>query len=67
MKPFFSSAVYVNALFNDDGADRVRAAYGDNYERLCEIKQKYDPKNFFRCNNNIVPLLKKKKIFMYPY
>ncbi|WP_158858572.1 FAD-binding oxidoreductase [Lunatibacter salilacus] len=55
MKPFFSSGVYVNALFNDEGPDRVRAAYGDNYERLRHIKQIYDPKNFFRCNNNIVP------------
>ncbi len=55
MKPFFSSGVYVNALFNDEGAERVRAAYGDNYEKLRQLKQKYDPNNFFRCNNNIVP------------
>jgi hypothetical protein len=55
MKPFFSSGVYVNALFNDEGNDRVRAAYGDNYGRLRQIKQKYDPENFFRWNNNIVP------------
>ncbi|MBD3627470.1 FAD-binding oxidoreductase [Cyclobacterium sp.] len=55
MKPFFSSGVYVNALHNDEGNDRVRAAYGDNYEKLRHIKQKYDPDNFFRWNNNIVP------------
>ncbi|MEX2567724.1 MAG: FAD-binding oxidoreductase [Cyclobacteriaceae bacterium] len=55
MKPFFSSGVYVNTLFNDEGAARVRAAYGDNYERLRQIKKKYDPNNFFRWNNNIVP------------
>jgi len=55
MKPFFSSGVYVNALHNDEGNDRVRAAYGDNYEKLRQIKQKYDPDNFFRWNNNIVP------------
>lgn len=55
MKPFFGNGVYVNALFNDEGAERVKAAYGDNYERLRQIKQKYDPKNFFRCNNNIAP------------
>ncbi|WP_163381567.1 FAD-binding oxidoreductase [Cyclobacterium sp. SYSU L10401] len=55
MKPFFSSGVYVNALFNDEGADRVRSAYGENYKRLRQVKQKYDPKNFFRCNNNIAP------------
>ncbi|MEX2565124.1 MAG: FAD-binding oxidoreductase [Cyclobacteriaceae bacterium] len=55
MKPFFSSGVYVNTLFNDEGNDRVRAAYGDNYDRLRQIKKKYDPNNFFRWNNNIVP------------
>ncbi|CAN5208292.1 hypothetical protein BH23BAC1_BH23BAC1_08220 [soil metagenome] len=55
MKPYFGSGVYVNALFNDEGADRIKAAYGDNYERLVQIKQKYDPTNFFRFNNNIVP------------
>jgi hypothetical protein len=55
MQPFFSSGVYVNTLSNDEGNERVRAAYGDNYERLLTIKQKYDPANFFRINNNIVP------------
>jgi hypothetical protein len=55
MKPFFSAGVYVNTLFNDEGMDRVRAAYGDNYDRLREIKRKYDPSNLFRWNNNIVP------------
>jgi FAD/FMN-containing dehydrogenase len=55
MKPFFGSGVYVNALYNDEGAERVRAAYGENYERLVQVKQKYDPTNFFRFNNNIVP------------
>jgi FAD/FMN-containing dehydrogenase len=36
-------------------SDRVRASYGDNYDRLKQIKQKYDPGNFFRVNNNIPP------------
>ena len=35
---------------------RVGQAYGPNYERLVSLKQKYDPDNFFRLNNNIVPL-----------
>ncbi|MFW6075945.1 MAG: BBE domain-containing protein, partial [Chloroflexota bacterium] len=35
--------------------DRVRASYGENYERLEQIKTKYDPTNFFRINNNIRP------------
>jgi len=39
----------------DEGQDRVRATYGDNYDRLAEIKAKYDPDNFFRINQNIHP------------
>jgi FAD/FMN-containing dehydrogenase len=39
----------------DEGAERVRAAYGANYERLVEIKNRYDPDNLFRVNQNITP------------
>jgi FAD/FMN-containing dehydrogenase len=47
--------VYVNFL-GDEGADRVRQAYGpDKYDRLQALKQKYDPDNFFRINQNISP------------
>ena len=50
-----SAGVYVNFL-GDEGADRVRAAYGDaKYERLVALKNKYDPTNFFRHNQNVVP------------
>jgi len=35
--------------------DRVRAAYGSNYDRLVTIKKKYDPENLFRVNQNIRP------------
>ena len=49
-----STGVYVNHLDADDGR-RVAQAYGPNYERLVSLKQKYDPDNFFRLNNNIVP------------
>ena len=45
---------YVNYL-GDEGEARVRAAYGDNYERLVAIKTKYDPTNCFRLNQNIEP------------
>jgi FAD/FMN-containing dehydrogenase len=51
----FTRGVYSNHLDTDDGAPRVRAAYGDNYDRLVAIKQKYDPDNFFNVNNNIPP------------
>jgi hypothetical protein len=44
----------VNVLSNDD-AGRIRKAYGANYPHLVEIKQKYDPTNLFRVNQNIAP------------
>jgi FAD/FMN-containing dehydrogenase len=47
--------VYVNFL-GDEGQERVRDAYGaDKYDRLKALKQKYDPDNFFRINQNIPP------------
>ncbi len=52
LQPYSSGAVYVNDLENEGDA-RVRAAYGDSYERLATIKRKYDPANFFRINQNI--------------
>jgi FAD/FMN-containing dehydrogenase len=45
---------YVNFMM-DEGEDRVRASYGSNYERLAQIKAKYDPENVFRLNQNIQP------------
>ncbi|WP_432261892.1 BBE domain-containing protein [Cupriavidus sp. TMH.W2] len=39
----------------EEGDDRVRAAYGENYQRLVDIKNKYDPDNFFRLNQNVRP------------
>lgn len=54
MAPFASRGVYVNFL-GDDGDEAVRASYGVNYMRLVELKNKYDPTNFFRLNQNIKP------------
>ena len=52
--PFASAGAYVNFLTADEG-DRVRSAYGPNYDRLASIKRKYDPDNLFRVNMNIRP------------
>jgi FAD/FMN-containing dehydrogenase len=50
------AGVYVNFLDSDDGAGRVREAYGDDtYRRLAEVKAKYDPDNVFHNNKNILP------------
>jgi len=55
MQPFSTGSPYLNFL-GDEGADRVRAAYGAaTYARLVEIKTRYDPTNFFRVNQNIRP------------
>ncbi|MFZ0680244.1 FAD-binding oxidoreductase [Candidatus Binatus sp.] len=54
MEPLSTGAVYVNDLENE-GVARVRAAYGDKYDRLSLIKRKFDPDNFFRVNQNIPP------------
>lgn len=56
MQPFVERGVYVNSL-GDEGEDRVRAAYGPNYDRLVALKNKYDPANLFRLNQNIRPSL----------
>ena len=56
MQPFFASGRYVNYSDDDEAGDPVAAAYGPNYRRLQQIKAKYDPKNFFRMNQNIRPL-----------
>lgn len=49
-----TGGVYVN-LIADDETDRIPMAYGDNYGRLVELKQKWDPENLFRSNYNIPP------------
>jgi FAD/FMN-containing dehydrogenase len=54
LKRFASGGVYLNFI-GDEGQDRVRAAFGDRYDRLARIKARYDPDNFFRLNQNIKP------------
>jgi hypothetical protein len=52
MAPWDAGTVYVNLLGTDEQA-RVPAAYGDNYQRLVELKRTWDPDNLFRTNHNI--------------
>ena len=55
MAPFRSGAYLLNFL-GEEGDDTIKAAFGSNYERLVEVKTKYDPANFFRVNQNIRPV-----------
>jgi FAD/FMN-containing dehydrogenase len=52
--PYAHGGVYVNFM-TDDETSRVPAAFGSNYERLAQIKKKYDPENVFHLNQNIKP------------
>jgi FAD/FMN-containing dehydrogenase len=57
IRPYATGGVYVNDIGQeaDDGAEQIRAAYGANYQRLSELKQRYDPTNLFGHNQNIKP------------
>jgi hypothetical protein len=57
LQPCATGGVYVNDIGGeaDGDGDLVRAAYGPSYQRLVEVKNKYDPTNFFRHNQNIKP------------
>jgi FAD/FMN-containing dehydrogenase len=55
MKPYaMNGGAYVNFMM-DEGQERVKAAYGKNYDRLVKVKTKYDPDNLFHINQNIKP------------
>jgi FAD/FMN-containing dehydrogenase len=54
LHPFSAGGSYINFMM-EEGEDRVKATYGDNYPRLATIKAKYDPDNLFRVNQNIRP------------
>ena len=55
LHPFNPGGAYSNFMMDDEGDARVKASYGDNYNRLAALKKKYDPANFFRVNQNILP------------
>jgi hypothetical protein len=52
--PWETGATYLNFI-GDEGADRVRAAFGSGYDRLAAVKASWDPDNVFHGNQNIVP------------
>ena len=54
LHPYSAGGAYVNMMM-DEGQERVRASYRDNYDRLAQIKAQYDPDNTFRVNQNIQP------------
>jgi FAD/FMN-containing dehydrogenase len=54
LHPYSMGGGYLNFMM-DEGQDRVKATYRGNYDRLVEIKRKYDPENFFHVNQNIRP------------
>jgi FAD/FMN-containing dehydrogenase len=53
--PYSAGGAYVNFMMGDEGEDRLRATYGENYDRLRQVKAVYDPHNLFRVNHNIPP------------
>jgi len=53
--PYTLGGAYVNFMM-EEGEERIRATYGDNYDRLVAIKHQYDPTNCFRVNQNIKPV-----------
>ena len=54
MSPHAAGTAYVNFMPGDE-SERVEAAYGANFERLAQIKRRYDPSNLFRMNQNVKP------------
>jgi FAD/FMN-containing dehydrogenase len=55
LKPELSERRWLNYLGDDQGEDAIRGAYGPNYDRLRELKRRYDPDNIFHLNHNIAP------------
>lgn len=58
LHPYSAGGAYVNFMM-EEGEDRVKATYGDNYQRLVKVKDMYDPHNLFCVNQNIKPTAKK--------
>jgi FAD/FMN-containing dehydrogenase len=55
LQPHLATRRWLNYLGDDQGDDAIRGAYGPNYDRLRDIKRRYDPDNVFHLNHNIAP------------
>ena len=53
--PFDLGGAYPNFMMDDEGDARIKASFGENFERLATVKKKFDPTNLFRVNQNIKP------------
>ena len=58
--PFSAGGAYINFMM-EEGEERIKATYGNNYKKLVKIKTKYDPQNLFRVNQNIKPKIKRER------
>ena len=56
LHPYSAGGAYINFMM-EEGQEGIKSTYRDNYERLVAIKNKYDPGNLFRVNQNIRPIL----------
>jgi FAD/FMN-containing dehydrogenase len=55
LRRFSTGGTYVNMLTEEEGDERIRAAYGANYDRLAAVKAQWDPDNVFHVNKNVRP------------
>ena len=55
LEPYFVNRRYVNYLSEDDLGEAARSAYGPNFDRLAQLKARYDPENVFHLNLNVQP------------
>ncbi len=55
VRPFSTGGNYLNFQTADEEEERLRATYGDNYDRPSKSREEYDPENLFRSNRNIRP------------
>jgi FAD/FMN-containing dehydrogenase len=55
LRRHFGAGRWLNYLGDDQAGDAIRAAYGPNYDRLRDVKRRYDPDNVFHLNHNIAP------------